>query len=175
MGKGGNWERTICKDLSKWIQGTEKPYLFWRQALSGGLATISELNKDMSGDIRPIVSEVMDWWPFSVECKTGYPKTSFWQHFKNIKTFNIKSFWKQCCDDAEKSNKIPMLIYRKLGRRSIVGIDLPTFYAIDNIVTISDLSSVVLNWNDIMPSVIFFDQKDFFEMVKPDDIKEIFT
>ena len=96
MGKGADFERQICKDLSKWIQGKEKPYLFWRQPLSGGLATISELNKDMSGDARPIVPEILEWWPFSIECKNGYPSTSFWQHFKNIKTFNIKSFWRQC-------------------------------------------------------------------------------
>jgi len=50
--KGSEFERQTCKDLSKWIQGTEKPYLFWREILSGGLATISELNKNMSMDIQ---------------------------------------------------------------------------------------------------------------------------
>jgi len=149
-GKGSAWERDICKYLSKWIQGSEKPYLFWRQPLSGGLATISELNKDLSGDIRSI-SPKSEWWPFSVEAKTGYPKTSFWQHFKDLKHFNIADFWIQCTDDAKKADKYPMLIYRKLRQKPI---------------------SIQMNWNNL-ESIVFYSFKDFFNTITPEDIKGI--
>lgn len=165
--KGSEWERQICKELSVWIQGTEKPYLFWRTPLSGGMATISELNKDMSGDIRSI-SPKSEWWPFSVECKTGYPKTSFWQHFKNIKNFNIKDFWVQCTEDAKKPGKYPMLIYRKKNQKPIVGINK----IVDNLLRnkIKKLNSMEICWIDL-ESVTFYNMKDFFEVVNPNDIK----
>jgi len=66
-----------------------------------------------------------------------------------------------------------MLVYRKKGRKPIVGLDLTTFSMIDDLVPISNLSSVILNWNDELSSVILFDYNDFFEMVKPDDIMVI--
>jgi len=177
MGKGGDFERDISKDLTVWLTGKKKPYKFWRMPGSGGLATIHEECVDLSGDIRSLDEDgrfLTDI--FSIECKNGYPSTSFWQHFKNIKTFHIKSFWIQCCNDAEKSGKHPMLIYRKKGKNPIVGIDLVTFSMISyRVISILKLSSIILNWNDNTSSIVFFDYKDFFEMVKPDDIKEIFN
>ena len=177
MGKGGDFERDVSKDLTLWLTGKKKPYKFWRMPGSGGLATIHEECVDLSGDIRCLDKDG-EWLTqlFSIECKNGYPSTSFWQHFKNIKTFHIKKFWQQCCDDASKSSKYPMLIYRKKGKNPIVGIDNTVFSIIDPIVPISTLSSITLNWksDEIVPGVIFFDYKDFFEMVKPDDMREIF-
>lgn len=166
-GKGSAWERDICKYLSKWIQKTEKPYLFWRQPLSGGLATINELNKDLSGDIRSI-SPDSEWWPFSVEAKTGYPKTSFWQHFKNIKNFNIKDFWIQCLNDAKKANKYPMLVYKKKMKNPIVGINSTVDYLLKS--KSKNLSSIRMNWKDL-ESITFYDFRDFFDIITPEDIK----
>ena len=168
-GKGSAWERDICKYLSKWIQGSEKPYLFWRQPLSGGLATISELNKDLSGDIRSI-SPKSEWWPFSVEAKTGYPKTSFWQHFKDLKHFNIADFWIQCTDDAKKADKYPMLIYRKLRQKPIIGINS----TVDILLApkLNNLCSIQMNWNNL-ESIVFYSFKDFFKTITPEDIKGI--
>lgn len=166
--KGSNYERQVCKLLSKWIQGTEKPYLFWREALSGGIATIDELNKDMTGDIKPIVPEIMEWWPFSVECKIGYPKTSFWQLWNNSK-FGIEEFWKQACYDADRANKLPMLIYRKKGRRQIIGIDK---YIQEKLKKKLDrLNHIDIHWNYDIQSCFLYDMIDFFDVVKPDDIR----
>jgi len=175
MGKGGDFERQVSKDLTIWLTGKKKPYKFWRMPGSGGLATIHEENVDLSGDVRSLDSEgefFTQIW--SVECKNGYPKTSFWQHFKNAKTFSIKLFWIQCCNDADKSGKHPMLVYRKKGRQPIVGISLNDVLIIDRIIDISHMSSISLNWGSELSSVVFFDYKDFFEKIKPDDMKEIF-
>ena len=40
MSKGGDNERNVSKFLTKWLTGKEKPYMFWRQDASGGLATV---------------------------------------------------------------------------------------------------------------------------------------
>lgn len=122
MSKGGENERKIAKTLTKWLTGKNKPYMFWRQDASGGLATVHVENKHMTGDICSIHPD-SEWFTniFSIEAKTGYPKTSFWQHFSKAK-FGIEEFWLQALDDAKKSSKEPMLIYRKKGRKWIVGI-----------------------------------------------------
>jgi len=168
--KGGDFEREVSKFLSKWIQGTEKPYLFWRMPGSGGLATIDELNADLSGDIRSI-SPKSEWFCqiYSVECKTGYPKTSFWQHFKNIKGFTIEQFWSQCINDAKRANKNPMLIYRKKGNQPIVGIDY--YWTGLNLPSIRLLFSKEKN----LPPLVFYDMEEYFKVVTPSLIKEKFN
>ena len=173
MAKGADFEREICKYLSAWIQGTEKPYLFWRQILSGGLATISEENANFSGDIHSVSPE-STWFCdiFSIELKTGYPSTSFFQHFANIKNFNIREFWSQCCRDAKKGNKRPMLIYRKKCRKPIVGIDEGT--RLDLIQYLTELPSMSMKFPKFdLPILVFYDFKEFFNIISPDIVKGI--
>jgi len=175
-GKGSAFERDVCKLLSKWVQGSEKPYLFWRQPSSGGLATISELNSDLSGDIRA-VNPKGEFFAniFSIECKNGYPKTSFWQHLKEIKNFNIKDFWIQCCDDAEKSDRRPMLIYRKKGMKPFIAIDGITDSILrSKIDGLIELPSFTMRWRENLLEISIYDMKKFFKIVKPKDIKKIF-
>lgn len=38
-GKGSNFEREICRALSKWVSGGKEEDCFWRSAMSGGRAT----------------------------------------------------------------------------------------------------------------------------------------
>ena len=104
MAKGSGWERDTCKFLSKWIQGTEKPYLFWRGRGSGGMFTVSEggVGDAFSGDVysvRPEERFLTDH--YSIECKDGYANTSLDKFFKYNKSDPLKSFWEQCVDDAE--------------------------------------------------------------------------
>ena len=113
-GKGSLWERDIAKTLTKWLTGKEKPYVWWRMPGSGAIATISEENKELSGDIMPLRPEgafLTD--KFSIEAKTGYPSSSFHKHLKGVKNDEIRLFWEQCCGDANRASKLPMLIYKK--------------------------------------------------------------
>jgi hypothetical protein len=175
MAKGSSFERYIAKYLSVWLTGSEKPYQYWRMPGSGGLATISEENADLSGDIRSLTQQAAFLTEiFSIELKAGYPKTSFWQLFANIKHFNIEEFWFQCCTDANKADKIPMLIYNKSNRRKIIGIDLITENKI--IKYISKLPSMSIRFkNDEHPTIIFYDFEDFFNNITPDIIKRKFN
>ena len=173
-GKGGEFERDVAKFLTKWLTGKKKPLAFWRMPGSGSFATISEENSDMSGDIRGITSEGMEITNvISIECKTGYPKTSFWQLFKEIKNFNIKLFWKQCCNDAKKPGKYPVLIYRKLRQEVIIGINkVLDNKLIEKKPKLDKLPSMEICWNDL-ESIKFYSMKKFFNVIKPEDIKDI--
>jgi hypothetical protein len=170
--KGSDFERYVAKFLGVWLTGKEKPYQYWRSPASGGLATINELNADLSGDIKALTPEAEILTNiYSIELKTGYPKTSFWQHFKNIKNFPIEQFWEQCVRDANKSNKKPMLIYRKKGNQPIVGIS--------DIIDIWDLirlQSISLTFDEMkaLPRLTFYNMEEFFKVVTPEVLKGLY-
>lgn len=172
--KGSGFERDIAKQLTVWLTGVEKPYKYWRMPASGGLATIHEECAELSGDIRAIAPDAEFLTDcFSIECKTGYPSTSFWQHFKQTKGFKIKAFWTQCCGDATKSGKRPMLIYRKKGNKPIVGIDSVDGYRLMKIVELKELPWLSIGFpGDELPGLSMTDFNGFFELVTPDIVKK---
>jgi hypothetical protein len=168
-GKGSEFERQICKKLSIWLTGKEKPYQFWRVPLSGGLATIDEENCDLSGDIRALTKEGEFLTSiFSIELKTGYPKTNFHQHLKGIKNFSIEQFWKQTLCAAKKSNRNPMLIYRKKGMNIIIGITKDIDLKLN-----LQLRKLMISFCNDIPDIIFYDFDDFFDNVKPESLKKL--
>ena len=176
MAKGGNWERDVCKHLSKWLQGTEKPYIFWRGRGSGGMFTISEgeVGDTFSGDIYPVRQEGRFLTNiFSVECKEGYKEASLNKHLKYNKSDPIKSFWDQTVNDANKSNKSPMLIFKKKGYPTPwLGITYDIYNKLHKY--LKDLRFIHLYWVDL-PDTYFFEYKEFFDIITPDIIKEIFN
>ena len=173
MAKGSEYERNISKFLTKWLTGKVKPYMYWRSDASGGLATVHEENIHMTGDIKhlhPDAKFLTDL--LSIECKTGYKNTSFWQHFSPIK-FSLQDFWSQACTDAEKASKHPLLIYRKKNRRMIVGIDK---YLQERLIErLSDLNHIKVSWGKetSLRDCYIYDMEYFFGMVRPDDIRRI--
>lgn len=170
--KGGTFEREICKYLSKWIQGTEKPYIFWRGRGSGGVFTqdISS-GEDFAGDIylvRPEGKFLSD--RFSIECKNGYPKASIDYHLKYNKADHIRGFWQQCTQDAMLTNRRPMLIYKKLGiKPTFVGIDHITFCELGEL--LYGLRYIHLNYGNVEPDLYLFGLGEFFEYISPEAIK----
>jgi hypothetical protein len=140
---------------------------------SGSLATLSEA-LDASGDIialRPEGKFLVDI--FSIELKTGYDKTNFHQHLKsNNKSFEIEKFWEQCIDDARKADKHGMLIYRKKGYNIIVGIEQIVDDLISEKIKLS-LRSITLKFQNDKPTIIFYDFEEFFEVVTPNIIEEL--
>jgi hypothetical protein len=175
MAKGGDFERYIAKQLTVWLTGKPKPYMFWRMPASGGLATIHEECVGLAGDIRSVHKDAEFLTNiFSIECKTGYPHTSFWQHFKNIKNFNLELFWLQACGESMGSNRRPMLIYRKKGNKPLVGITEDIISELQEVDDLTEIPSVCMYWpviKNIQPMHLF-NFEDFLEAVSPDDIKE---
>jgi len=173
--KGGEFEREICKYLSKWIQGTEKPYIFWRGRGSGGVFTLDDgSGEDFAGDIYLVRDDGRFFADaFSVECKNGYPKTSIDFHLKYNKSDGIREFWEQCCEAAEKTNRSPLLIYRKKGIKPIyVGIDEYTFKKFKGFLKTQRF--IHLSYPDsVIPDLYLFGQSDFFDNITPEIVRSI--
>ena len=166
--KGGQWERDICKYLSKWINGSEKPYVFWRGRGSGAMFTNSnEIGESFSGDVycvRPEGKFLLD--KFSIECKNGYSGASLDKHLKNNKNDTLKDFWTQAVDDAVKSDKLPMLIFKKKGSPSPwVGISQISFNNYDKY--LNDLKFIHLRWGKELMDCYLFEMKEFFKVITP--------
>jgi len=175
MAKGGDFERYIAKELTVWLSGKPKPYMFWRMPASGGLATIHEECVGLAGDIRSVHKDAEFLTNiFAIECKTGYPRTSFWQHFKQTKTFNIESFWKQACGEAGEDRQ-PMLIYRKKNNKPLVGITDEVVRKIQERSDLMEIPAITMYWPGIkdIPPLNLFNFKEFLENVGPDEIKEV--
>lgn len=177
MGKGSEFERKVAKDLTIWLIGTDKPYKYWRMPASGGLATIHEECAGLSGDIRAIAPDAEFLTTcFSIECKTGYQTTSFWQNFNNIKNYKLREFWAQCCGDARKAGRHPLLIYRKMGKKPIIGIEIND--ALDFITLcpkLDDLPCITIgfgfDYNTDLGRVAFYGYENFWEVITPDIVK----
>lgn len=174
--KGSSFERDISKYLSKWLTGSEKPYQYWRTPGSGSLCTIHEENAGLSGDIRALTSDAKFLTNvFSIECKTGYPGTSFWQHFADTKTFKIREFWEQACRDAEKGGKLPLLIYRKKGRKSLMGIQQGIMGQFLGPIQEYPYGNIVISFEHKyqLPSMMLCDFEQFFGHFKPEEMKVV--
>ena len=176
--KGSAFERDMSKFLSKWINGSSDPLLFWRQIASGGLLTqmVWKDGKNLSGDIHAIHEDGQFLTDrFSIELKNGYPKASFEKHLKENKNDEIKDFWEQCIRDAEKVNKEPLLIFKKMRSGVWVGVKPSTFKAIDGDDHIlNNMRMLRMDWRteDELPPLLFVDFEQFFERVTPEHIKE---
>lgn len=173
MAKGGDWERNVCKFLSKWVQGTEKPYIFWRGRGSGSMFTVTEgIGESFSGDIYSVRDEgkfLTD--KFSIECKSGYKDASFDKHFKYNKKDFVREFWIQTIQDAIKAEKMPMLVFKKHGMPTPwLGITPETYEMLKD--DLAGIRYIRLYWAQDLPDTIFMEMKEFFECVKPNDIEE---
>lgn len=164
-GKGSSWEREICKFLSKWIQGEEKPYLFWRGRGSGSTFTKDDLvGESFAGDIYPVRDEgkwLLNY--FVIECKNGYPKASIDKHLKYNKNDDIYDFWLQVNSDCKKVKKSPMLVYRKKGQNPWLGINKHT----KNLLIDKNLNMryILIHWEDEIDDLYLYDFYKFFEEI----------
>lgn len=169
---GSEWERKICKFLTVWATGQEKPYVFWRTPGSGSFVT-NKVSTDASGDIISILPEGRFFTDIiSCEAKTGYEDTDLFKHFKSNKNNTIEMFWSQCIRDSRVANKYGMLIYKKKGYPSIIGIE-------ENLLKlfikqkIELPKSITINFKSELPDMIMFDFETLFTYVLPKHIKHI--
>jgi hypothetical protein len=170
--KGGQWERDIAKILTFWLTGQNKEYYFWRSPGSGSIATNTGTNPSLHGDIIPVKPEAEFFCNiFLCECKNGYKEASLNKHLKYNKSDPIKSFWEQCVEDAQNSNKYPMLIFKKKGYPTPwLGITYEIYNKINKY--LKELRYIHLCWAEELPDIYFFEYKEFFDIISPDIIKE---
>jgi|WetSurMetagenome_2_1015567.scaffolds.fasta_scaffold05051_2 hypothetical protein len=176
MAKGGSFENEICKQLSLWWSDGQRDDLLRRTAGSGGQATSRwKGGKDTAnqhGDISfsdEIAKPLID--RYNIECKTGYASTVKWDILDLIdskqKITVIEKFWDQCAYDAARTNKTPLLIFRRNGRGKCVMIDKREKRKLEAYLT---FLSKNINYNDTW---YIFTLSGFLEVVTPDIIKAL--
>jgi len=127
-GKGGSFERWVCRELSGWISCEERDDIFWRSAMSGGRATIGlskgVIRKSQTGDISA-VDELGQKFisSFVVECK--FYKSMNFQSLLFGKPVNdsIIGFWRQVVRDSESVAKEPLLVAKQNRSFVVLGVD----------------------------------------------------
>lgn len=122
--KGSEFERKVAKMLSKW-SGQE----FHRTPMSGALHWSND--KRVISDIVPPQELVDKGWPFSLECKKVEDAQWEFSNFIEGTSMTLKDHWKQCCDDAQREDMIPMLIFNKNRRDIFIMITKETFYQLE--------------------------------------------
>lgn len=170
--KGSAFEREICKRLTIWLIGKDKPIQFWRSAASGGLATLNSKNITVTGDIQALTPEAMKIAKYiSFEAKTGYKDATFDNFFKDNKSDILRSFWIQCVSSARKSDKFAVLIFRKKGCQVIIGIDENMFKKFSKYLKLMPKLEICYESKYELPKMVIFDFEKFLETIKPEYFK----
>lgn len=108
--KGNTFQRKIAKMLNEKFGTTD----FAPTPGSGAFATTHNLPKHLQiyGDlITPLK------FKYVIECKKGYNKENLGSFFDPKS--ELQSFWKQCCRDADKAGKAPLVIFQQ-DRKNIL-------------------------------------------------------
>ncbi len=117
MAKGGSFELEMAKRLSLWLsKGYDDDLL--RRNRRGGMGDLTYR--------KPKGKLLIDCW--NMECKTGYSqkakatekrkkKITNWCLLdpidSNQASYVLIDFWEQCLKDADKTNRVPVLIFRR--------------------------------------------------------------
>lgn len=122
-GKGGAFERKICKALSLWVTHGDRDDVFWRSAMSGGRATVrrkkGKSTQTQVGDISPVDAVGQPFIDiYVVECK-HYNKLDI-ESAVIQGNGKLVEFWDKLVIEAKGCNKLPMLIAKQNNRPVLV-------------------------------------------------------
>lgn len=142
MSKGKDFERSISKDMSLWLTHGTNADLIWYTKSSGGRATRRVNQNQQSskydfGDLGPDDASIYYFFDtFSCELKTGYGKkhkgqTTLWSVTDMVDSSQttplIYDFWCQAMNDANDSQREPLLIFRRNRRTACIAMRTVVF------------------------------------------------
>lgn len=126
--KGSGFERSICKQLSKWCSNGKSDSIFWRSTTSGARATVRAKKgletPNSYGDVTaidPIGAPLIDL--VSIELKRGYSGQLTIQNLldSNQKEPLLLKFWKQAeRDRAIGKRRWSWLIFQRDRRKACI-------------------------------------------------------
>jgi len=121
--KGSSYERFVCKLLSLWVTNGARTDVFWRSALSGGRATVSnrrgKINVRQAGDITAVAPEGHALTEvYYLECK--HVKTLKLDQFLIRNTGPLADFWRRAKKEAREHGLIPVIIARQNGWQDLI-------------------------------------------------------
>lgn len=170
--KGSNGERIVAKIFSKWMGAKNKEVWLWRSPNSGGAATMNKCYENTSGDLVAINDKALILLNFySIEIKTGYKDACLDKCLKDNKNEDFRDFWIQCVGDANKANKLPLLIYNKSGslpKNMWIGF---CDNGIEMLSKLQDLVSISIKFDKKyeLPNLNLFNFQDFLDNISIED------
>jgi hypothetical protein len=181
-GKGSSFEREMSRYLSKWWTNGERDDIFWRNRVK---VTSKTPNAERQlGDITAFHTLGLPFVEmFNIELKIGYSHKSggrkiAWDLLdvidskKTDDNLLLINFWKQCLSDAELSNRIPILIFKRDMHKPVVCINTDYFSEIKNYLGKLCVKNIIFNYKDVY-SLRLYDMEDFFNWMTPEIIKHI--
>ena len=132
-GKGSQFERDMARALSRWWTNGKRDDVFWRSAMSGGMATT---RRKQGRKIQTHIGDLVAVDPVGapliestvIELKRGYKAWCALDLLDSPKPQNctLRKFLDQVADECRAANlKMFLLICRRDGRKAIVLSPLP--------------------------------------------------
>lgn len=113
--KGAEFERHVCKLLSKWVTAGARSDVFWRTSMSGGRATVARKKGEslrQAGDIASVAPEghqLTDKLYFELKFYRNLELTNFFIRQKGT----LANFWNKTVEEAWSYDKSPVLIVKQ--------------------------------------------------------------
>lgn len=121
-GKGSNFERWVCVELSLAVTGGKRKDVFWRSAISGGRATVhnkKRIDVRQAGDICAVAPEGNSLVnTFYFECK--FYRDLKIDRFVVEGTGPLAGFWNTTKTEAARHKRIPVLIAKQNNLKPFV-------------------------------------------------------
>jgi hypothetical protein len=130
--KGSQFERDICRLLSRWVSHGKRDDLYWRTAMSGGRATVAKrkgIDVRQTGDITAVSPEGHALTNlFFIETK--FYKSLAIDSFILENKGPLAAFWKEACVKARSHKLLPMLIAKENRREPLIITSSQTIFRI---------------------------------------------
>ena len=186
MGKGESFEREICKYLSLWWSDGKYADIFWRSRVRSTRKSLSA--KHQLGDIKADSPEGEGLMKvFNIELKTGYSVGKKGKTVKNVpwdlldlidyrkgsedlEKKQIIKFWRQTVTDAEISERIPLLIFKRDFHVPVVCISSRLMNTLENYQNQYNNRLFCYEENDY-EKLVFTRVETFFEWLSPETVK----
>ena len=134
MGKGSDFERSLCKKFSLWWTNNERDDVFWRTSQSGGRATErKKKGKTTAGSYGDMMSVSKVGKPFEdifvMEFKKGYTKELSILSIVDGKRKSILLDWwiKNEKIVTESERKFGLLVFRRDYRHTCIVMNLKSY------------------------------------------------
>lgn len=186
MGKGSNFERIICKQLSVWWSLGKRDDIFWRTSGSGARATVrKQATFGQYGDVQatdPIGQPLIDLC--TIEIKKGYSRQTFFDLIDMLPSETKQTYKKFILQAIESSKRAHtpfwMLITKRDRKQTLVTVELKfmkalTQYSSSGIRKVIPCLKTFIQLDSFRPSIFLFTTtlEQFLLLVKPSDIESL--
>lgn len=170
--KGSKFEIDICRRLSKWIQGEERPELFWRSSQSGGRATIAR----RKGQKTKVDGDIM-----AIDSKGEFFTNLFFIENKSYRMINLTFFhegkgevtkwWTKLLQQSSEAKKLPLLIYKANGTKNYLVLEYQE--KVFEELSLDVLSSQIVIKKNPNPKIYIFLLEEFLTKVSANEVKRL--